>query len=238
MQKLSALASAAIIAVTMFTAQSSWGQTSVFTTDFTPSPASDSPMAGIGWTGYQGSTADSIWESGEKPSAGAWHSLSGSGYLFVMGNLGPLLLFTETSPFGASTAQYAFGQIDSVTMEMRNQIGTEDLKVAIRVGSNWYASVENFNNPSASTAVGGTLDFSTAQWRALTVNPGVGLSIGASDAVITESDLVTAVGVFTDNVDDKIRFYSYQVNAIPEPSSAALLLGVMVGLGVFSRRSL
>ncbi|MGZ0709791.1 PEP-CTERM sorting domain-containing protein [Coraliomargarita sp. W4R53] len=48
---------------------------------------------------------------------------------------------------------------------------------------------------------------------------------------------MTAVGVFAADLSE-IRLISYRIVTIPEPSSVALLLGALVGLGVVLLRRL
>ncbi|MGZ0654787.1 PEP-CTERM sorting domain-containing protein [Coraliomargarita sp. W4R53] len=238
MKKLIKLASVTIITVGMFVAQSSSAQDVIFSTDFKPNPESDQPVSTIDWAGYQGADAASVWATGSKPAAGAWHSSSGVGLLFATGNPGPLLLYTELSPFGAASTEYTFDQVGSVTLGLQNSTTTEDVKVAIRVGTSWYASDENLNNAVANVITTGiVLDLPTANWRALTVAPGGELSIAGTVSAITGTDYITAVGIFTSDVE-RVRLTSYEVATIPEPSSVALFFGAFVGVGVVLRRRL
>lgn len=125
----------------------------------------------------------------------------------------------------------AYASLTTITFDLGNNSGTEDIKVAIQSGSTWFVSTTNYNFAgSFSSFANRSLDFTTAAWNDLDFDA---LTVGATGD--PTAGAVTQVGFFSSSVSDNVRIDNVVVNAIPEPSGALIAVGLL-GLALVRRR--
>jgi hypothetical protein len=133
----------------------------------------------------------------------------------------------------SSSPQTTFG------FDLRNHQATANIQVTAQVGGVWYVASQLFNNANGTAwTTGLTLNIPAATWITLNFNPGSTLSIGSLSGPF--SGAVTGLGFYdavTSNADpvNNVRIDTVVLNAIPEPSSAALL-GLCCLLGMVTSR--
>jgi hypothetical protein len=124
----------------------------------------------------------------------------------------------------------------SVVFEMANSDAAASARVAVRIGTSWFASDAVFSTPASGSGTWTSRTFTwsndASAWRALTFDGtfsanGTGLSIGASTLgpSLPAVGNITAFGLYYDSQIGNMRTSLYQINAtpIPEPSSFAAL---------------
>jgi hypothetical protein len=134
--------------------------------------------------------------------------------------------------------------------------GIPGFRIAVQQDGSWYASTlvlanslnvssaGNFHNPSGGSTGGAqqvTFTWTTAAsaWDTLTFTPGTTLALGGISGGLN-ADPITAFGLYSDatdslgNTENAIRrFDTFQIDAVPEPSSVVLALfgaGVLMSL--------
>jgi hypothetical protein len=178
-----------------------------------------------------------------------------TGFFFINANLvngsaNPTLAWTnEAGPIAVSN-------VGKFSFDIGNVSTTQNVRVAIQVGSAWYVSSTAITSPAvsgaglfASLAQPRELTFSTAagSWNTITfqqagTNPltsaGTGsLSLGALATTDLAGD-INAFGLYVESGADNVRFDTFTItSAIPEPSAYAVLAGLgALGLAVLRRR--
>ncbi len=211
--------------------------TIVYTETFDNSTGSDRPFsdAGVNWSVHYGSSATSYAltsnDANVDPVISSAPSSSGStpGYLFQLHTLNPSaahIWWTDEADFGDISL------LKSISFDLRNESSSENLRVALQVGSDWFVSESVFNNSSPDVWTQDlSLDVGSATYTALTFTPGADLSRGSVTS-LPSSGTVNAVGLFDENKsENRIRIDNFRVTVIPEPST---LLLVSITLGVCS----
>ena len=134
--------------------------------------------------------------------------------------------------------------------------GIPGFRIAVQQDGSWYASTlvlanslnvssaGNFHNPPGGSTGGAqqvTFTWTTAAsaWDTLTFTPGTTLALGGISGGLN-ADPITAFGLYSDatdslgNTENAIRrFDTFQIDAVPEPSSVVLALfgaGVLMSL--------
>jgi|GEM_PF-5416106 hypothetical protein len=206
----------------------------------------------VGWVGLVGSEASTNASSRvyvAPPNGNP--SSDGAGYLaFTPGSGADDKIFTATTLFSSPLDL----QGATISWTMGNSTVNATVQLLVNVGGNWYASNTVFQNAgmtatvfaeTATSDVLRTLDFSTAKenWRSFTLTSGVVMSLGDPLENDLSSSLVSGIGFF-------VTFPSTATNgtaridtltivgpaSIPEPGSAALLLGMGAMAWTASRR--
>lgn len=154
-----------------------------------------------------------------------------NGYIFFSSTSAPALAWTSeyndsvNNPLNRDT-------LSSISFyQNNNDTAAPDYRVALRIntgsGEQWFASTL-----LGSAAIGTAANFDTTatqlslenfkleNWRLITLNPGVTLSLGATDVALADG-AITAFGVYRSG-GTVSRFDSFMVS-IPEPSGAMLL---------------
>ncbi len=179
-----------------------------------------------------------------------------TGFVFVapqnvpFSSASPILIWTNEGANLVSTStahQFSFYLGNTTTASV--------VRVAVQVGGAWYVSANPFSTASmtggqfAANAELKTLTFDPAadQWRSLSfsqaatnpfsTNGGGNLSLGA----LSTNDLsggITAFGIYIDSgTNNSVRFDTFTITAIPEPSAFAALAGLgALGLAATRRR--
>lgn len=139
------------------------------------------------------------------------------------------------------TSEYSFNPADYTDLTFfwyggNSQSSTQ--RLAVQVGGNWYATSNQIFNPPSGVAAGSefaaeagntTVTFSTATWVNLTT---VGSLQLGSNATLPSGNL-TAFGVYSQFTTAGVnRIDTFQITAIPEPTTAVALL-VAGGAGYF-----
>ncbi len=159
---------------------------------------------------------------------------------------GPGLMFTTDTVTGLDSTDISDLSMMSVALLADGTGGDPALgRLAIQIGSQWYASDETMTSTSNTGPTGSFANFQLSStdfdngnnWRLMTVTTGVAgeISVG-SIAGGTLSGDVTAFGVYSENGNsgDHFRIDDFSITVIPEPST--LILGLLAGLGMMFRR--
>ncbi|MGF1633218.1 MAG: family 16 glycosylhydrolase [Phycisphaerae bacterium] len=171
-------------------------------------------LGSVGWKAHFGTGGTAYSPSNTSTSAGptvaGFSGYDGVGGLLYQANVNrntSNIWWTEEQSFGNITG------IDTISFNVRNSSSVENLRVALRVGGNWYVSDQTFNSPDANNWVARTLNVSTAQFRALGFNPGSALPTSPAGSTTTlSSGEVTAVGIYTGDLVSTIRVDNFRVN--------------------------
>ena len=207
----------------------------IFSENFTNTlPSGNMYLSDFGWSGYQGATAATLPTSLAYIPQNLGNPNTAKGYLIFAGGT-----FAAVKTFsGRDVAGYAF------KWSMGNTHTTATVRLLVKVGSNWYASSEVFNNTSAYTAttfattttgdVLRSLGFSTAaaNWRSFTLTPGSAMSLGAVLSSDLPSSEITGIGFYViAPVSSGVRLDSLAVTAdgplFPENFTNTLPTGIM-----------
>ncbi len=205
------------------------------------------PLSSVNWTAVNELNADPGAGTALSNLEGNPMNLPNVGQAQVAASETNGFVFTSSSKLLASTMEYD-GSI-ALTRESLTSISffqgnsnssTIDYRVALQVNSQWYASV----NLGASTSVGSAsnfdtgatqlslIDFTSSNWALITQAPG-SLTRGTNDQALPSGN-ISSFGVYLEKPGGLARFDTFEINAIPEPSSTALLgLALLAG---FSRR--
>ena len=142
-------------------------------------------------------------------------------------------------------ANIASAKVGVVEWYQGNKLSATNVRVALKIDGNWYASIDAFtNDPIASgkdfdtQAELKTLDVSTAQWHALTFDTGTQLSLDQSSSFLLPAGWVTGGGLYFEGLASTStpRFDSYLIT-VPEPATLPMLtLGSLLGMLSSCRR--
>ena len=205
---------------------------------------------GGSWSAYQGTDATTAAHSSVF-LAGTGGSGTPTGY---PGNPNDTYGFLAINPVVSQYAAVtnfseisAIDQVETITWTMGNVSALQQVYVLVESGGNWYVSSSSYSNSgytagsfaTANTAsVTQTLDFATASWNEFTLTPDSEMSVGSSAALPSSS--ITGIGFFvqTPEAGKLVRLDTLKVTgvAIPEASSSALMLGVVLLGFALSRR--
>ncbi len=231
-----------IIPALMATAAMSSHAAVLYSEAFPNSGNANVATSSVSWTGYLGSSAAATSDPQASPRwaiAGANGPDQTRGYLFKD---------TASSGIGAAVENNAFSilpaNITNFTYLAGNSTATASTSFIVQQSGNWFVSTTNFttaaqslanyNSSTASTAELKTLNFNTlsTSWNALTINPGVELSVGAATA-LSPTAPITSIGIFA-NGGGTMRMDDITINGVPEPTTA--LLSALGGLALLRRR--
>lgn len=174
------------------------------------------------------------------------------GLVEISGALGPVLFWTEEY-----TVDRSVFTVNSISFYQGNQSTSDITRLAIRIGSQWYASNASFTQTNTVGTLAGfaagaelkTLIFGTAagDWRLITFD---GTSTTSATAPISvagttlaaslPSGSITGFGLISMTGSNNRRYDSFTINAtvIPEPSAFAALAGLgALGFVALRRRS-
>lgn len=215
----------------------------IYRQGFSNNSGSSKPTGGTGTNGYDfyyynGATATDLTTSvnavssstgvagGDNVVASApYGDNNARGYIHISVTTSDVFFYSD---FGISRS--AFGDI-SMGMSLRNNSTADITKFAIKVESDWYVSNTDFSAGISGTSwIDVTLDLTgSSLWRSLTFDPGVEMGIAAGPAVAlsTITGDITGVGFFGVGIDGngfRVDTFTISASAIPEPSSAALVV--------------
>jgi len=125
--------------------------------------------------------------------------------------------------------------------------GIPGFRIAVQIDGNWYASTQvlantvavasaaNFNTGAQQVTFDWTTDASA--WDSLSFTPGTTLVLGSTLTSPLPGDPITGFGLYSDQEpgggNATRRFDTFQIDAVPEPGSALLVLfgaGVLMSL--------
>lgn len=211
-------------------------------------PGPDAPLSDYGWSAL-------VTESGSISNYGTQSRAIGGAagdygfYAPKADDNAPWTAAVVNDPALASTT--APGTIDitdltSIAWDSSADNADHAFRVAIQIGGAWYASSTALNDGVEDSGTTGFVPLSyspasfatAANWLSIqntTVGNAGTLSLGAAPASDLSGD-VTAFGLYLvagiDNEanGDHVRWDNFEINAVPEPSVAALGLIAMAGL--------
>lgn len=217
---------------------------------FGNSTGSTGTLPSVGWTGVRqtGSISSGLGkvQNLENVNAGTTASMT-NGFLFNAGsaNATPALFHTDEFRSGASTGTSTaslaplIADLRKISFYQGNSVAGANAQVAVRVGTQWYVSTATYTTTTGMSAANfagasgvyqqHTVTTAAADWSTLTWSgSGTGLTfttVGASSAL---SGVVTGWGFYLPgNVSSVVRFDTFEVTAVPEPSA----FGALAGLG-------
>lgn len=150
------------------------------------------------------------------------------GFLFRGGNnSGKHLYWTDEYSINLDTMT-----LESISWYQKNgnaggSAASDAIRVVLRVGDDWYVSVDAFTNPADTWAQNIlTLDENT-QWYALAFTPDTTLAMDSNSVVsLPATGTLSAFGLYTDSKTGGSgrfhRFDNYTINAVPEPATIGL----------------
>ena len=200
------------------------------------------------WRVYNGADAASTYFNGGGGNGPSLSSGSGStgtsGFIFVsLGgfsnvDLKPFLIHDTNPSFTTSElGTTAVGDLRTFSFAFSRGSATADIsaRVALRVGTDWYLSVDAITNAAANTWTPHSLDIQTIAWTPMTVNPGVEMSYpGTTTGTLTAlgaTGNLTQFGFLTSTQggsNTQWRIDTVEITAIPEPATLSLLGGLLV----------
>ncbi len=163
----------------------------LFVETFQNDNKTDSPLSQIGWHANYGTSGNPVSESNTSFARGP--VLSWVDYIVykldpsVFGSK-PLLLWTDKAAAGS------IDKVSSIRVSLKNDEGTADLKIAIKVDDAWYVSQDVLNVGVSGWTVH-TLDVHAVSWNKLSFVPDRELAEGSA-ASLPGLGTIKAVGVF------------------------------------------
>jgi hypothetical protein len=228
----------------------------VYSETFDNTTGSRQAVSTVGWFSYVGSdttidtTASTTAEFGATTgtNGSAINNLAGiggtGGFLTQGVATAPMrgLLFTEKEE-----VQVNIAEIETVSWYQLNRNGAHVSRLAIRIGTQWYVSKQNFGSPHASgpsnfpteaTLRTTTITTVADDWYLLNFSTTAGIAdINASPTSPAEalSGTISAIGIYTRFGGESgfARFDNFTVTAIPEPAASLMIIG---GLPLLLRR--
>jgi len=137
------------------------------------------------------------------------------------------------------------GDISSISFYARNGTTAPVMRLALQVGTTWYASNSTFQTTQTTNFEQFTLSNPIGfNWYSGVFVPGTSLSADVTalpSALLAGSSVVTGYGVYSDiggiasANDARVRIDSFVVTTVPEPTTWALLVGSLTTLVIFRR---
>ena len=203
------------------------------------------PLDTADWKGYMGSTGTEL-----DTSVAGWSELCISPYegggsanpvnshpAYAQHDVGYLYNGRATKTnylYYTDEFEILTGQVDAFCWNQSLSTETDVFRAVLQIdGTDWYASEQTFSG--SDWEVLRILDFDTANWLALNFVPGTSLSLGGS--VAPPDGLITAFGLYNDNMTTYGRFDNFQIWAVPEPSTLLLLAIGALAAVMFRRRT-
>ena len=239
---------AAALAVAMLVGAHGAQAVTLYREDFTDLEANDGALVDVGWNGTD-STASAGSSSGIFNTFHWWYNNS-----TIASGLTPsgLTYTTENAAIPASTplltilwAQRLESQFDDAFAEATGTGTGVDVRPAVLIGGQWYASAVPTNTGNAdNTTTGGTfasqsLTFNTAaaNWVLVSgVDAAGGVTLGAAPGSALSGN-ITGVGlVSTFHQYQTVNFDFVEVATVPEPASLSLTAAALIGAATLRRR--
>jgi len=164
-----------------------------------------------------------------------------NGFAFISGIASPLVYMTQ------EYQAIDVANLTSASFWLGNSYDaaggpTAGARVVLEIGGAWYVSTQSNQQfiPGggggfSTQAVQKTLTMAGSTWESLVFTTGSAISVGSSVTLPT-SGLITGFGIYANTPPANIRFDNFTLDAIPEPTTLALLAGSLSALVVFRRR--
>ncbi len=182
--------------------------TRVFLENFS-NPVADAPLSNIGWHANIGAEGTSV-DTNSNGLAGP--ILSGGDYIFYRVDASgiPVLSWTDNT---AVESIWSINYIANISVKLRNDNASENLKIALKVNDAWYVSQAVLNG-TENNEVG--MDVQSVAWNHLDFVPGSRLVEGG-EVALPASGTVQAVGVFDESTtaSKAVRIDNYTVETVP-----------------------
>jgi len=196
------------------------------------------PMDGVGWRANHGPTAVAYNSSSVNNLTDP--VIAKTEYLYVAGGVVPsgeaMIAWTDVQSFGS------IANLTNISFRLSGNSTEQAIRLAVQVGSDWFASDDVYSPATASTASSTTfsafsVDVQSVSWRTLDFTSGYVLGDPVSVTTLPISGTVNAIGFYTSEQLERFRFDDVSVYAtVPEPGSIGLLLISSCGLFLGRRR--
>lgn len=212
-----------------------------------PSTAADLPLSTAGWNSRWGDSAANVPRQEVARANGS--PADAVPISSDPANDGMAIGYLVTHPGGSYNSDPVLHWTDEFTIDrgywsmyeaqwrQRNTSAGDATQVAVRIEDDWFVSEQSFSNASAGSWDLMRLNFGRASWLELDFEPDSLLALGDPASLPAIGD-ITAFGLFVDNAVDTHRIDSFTIFAVPEPTSAVLLVvaGLCLALGRRRRR--
>jgi hypothetical protein len=163
------------------------------------------------------------------------------GFAVIPGtNLAPVL---NGAPYILYTSEFALGRpgVTRFSWYQGNQSASDRWRVALEMdGSQWYVSDAFFTNAAVTSGIAFAtngefkqLSMASAQWRTLNFNGSLAANSGSlavGSITSLAGSTITRFGMYTDAKSNNMRFDTFQIDTVPEPSSFAVAALAAFGL--------
>lgn len=206
-----------LTALSLLSLGGSLGATVIHTETFDNNTGSTLGISTVGWKANWGSGANAANESNtgydNGPVVAPWIGPDGNPGTFVdrgFHYFEPWMYWTESQNFGD------IGQLERIEFDMRNNAYQETptvIRVALRIGGDWYVSSTTFNTPPSdvNNYHAHILQMSGSDFLNLPFVSGVTMGPPGGVTALPGSGEVTAVGLYTESKERTIRMDNFTV---------------------------
>lgn len=217
------------------------------------SAATDSQAGGSSATSYFGisSSAGNSTAVGAPINTTPAEVNTNRGFLFISGGAGLPGATNWIATTSAYTVNTGANTVNDMSFYSGNAYTASLEHIVVQIDGNWYATVQTFGNAVAVTSAANfaaqaqqdifTWTTAASAWETLNYTPGTTLTLGSVLSSALPGDNITAFGLYSDALGGAgatTRVDTFQIDAVPEPSSVALVLsgvGVLMGLRRFRK---
>ena len=115
------------------------------------------------------------------------------------------------------------GSVTNITVDLKNNSASENLKIALKVNNEWYVSQEVLNNPDTLQFYTVRIAVQSVSWNRLVFVSGSTLAEGGSVS-LPSSGNVQAIGIFdASSTSDSVRVDNFTVATNPGNGGPAIL---------------
>lgn len=220
----------------------------LYSQNFTNTYGSSQGVYRDGWSGYIGAGALNVSTSGNNATyTGASAVTLGNAAGNPNTSIGFLSFYNQGAAAGAQSFSAVVtglnlaltSGVSTITWQMNtSSVTSQTLKMLVQVDGAWYISNSGFTQTALSattfdTASTGSFVFNTlaSTWSTFTLTPSLDntgtMAIGSALGADLGSSTITGLGFYSEISTryNSIRIDSLEVNAVPEPTTLALLMG-------------
>ncbi len=189
-------------------------------------------LSNIGWYAHQGATAIDL-----SSTTTGYVAARGAGRPNNLSNVNAGPTGSTTLGYGAKTSTGSIGiawtdehvidrsayHVNQIRFQLGNTVSSDELRVAVRIGGDWYASSSVFQRGGGNggnfdiIAQEQTLNFASAgsNWRNLNFTPGSSLSLGSGLSGELPSGNLTGFGLYNASNASTLRFDTFEIEVVP-----------------------